>query len=298
MVAYDRDSGEILWTAGDGQLSYSSPMPATIGGLPQAMIATDFGVQAFRPDNGTLVWQHEWRIAQMPRIAMPVVLNNDRTVMLPTGYGKSLIYQVPALLLDRPTIVISPLLALMRDQEQGLQARDIPVVRIDSTVRPKARREALARVEHGGALVVLTTPETLETDDVGAAVNPARPRLLCVDEAHCISEWGHDFRPAYLRIGAERKTLRIPQVLALTATATPRVRTDITARLGLNDPAEILAAPHRPNLRLSAHYAPGNEKITRAGRILRRLQRPGIVYCATTKAVDEIYTALRRARIP
>ena len=145
--------------------------------------------------------------------------------------------------------------------------------------------EALARIEQGGSLIVLTTPETLETDDAGAAVGRGRPRLLCVDEAHCISEWGHDFRPAYLRIGAERRTLRIPQVLALTATATPRVRADIARRLRLKDPVEILAPPHRPNLRLSAHNAPGNEKITRAGRILRRLQRPGIVYCATTRAV-------------
>jgi ATP-dependent DNA helicase RecQ len=227
-----------------------------------------------------------------------VLSGRDTLAVLPTGYGKSLIYQVPALLLDRPTLVISPLLALMRDQELGLKARGIPVVRLDSTVRPKARREALARIERGGSLIVLTTPETLETDDAGAAVGQGRPRLLCVDEAHCISEWGHDFRPAYLRIGAERRTLKIPQVLALTATATPRVRTDIARRLRLKDPVEILAPPHRPNLRLSAHYAPGNEKITRAGRILRRLQRPGIVYCATTKAVDEIYTALRRARIP
>ncbi|MHC4612730.1 MAG: RecQ family ATP-dependent DNA helicase [Planctomycetota bacterium] len=235
---------------------------------------------------------------EQERAIEAVLSGRDTLAVLPTGFGKSLIYQVPALLSDRPTLVISPLLALMRDQEQGLLARDIPVVRLDSTVRPKARREALARIEGGGSLIVLTTPETLETDDAGAAVGRGRPRLLCVDEAHCISEWGHDFRPAYLRIGAERRTLRIPQVLALTATATPRVRTDIARRLRLKDPAEILAPPHRPNLRLEAHYAPGNEKITRAGRILRRLQRPGIVYCATTKAVDEIYTALRRAEIP
>jgi ATP-dependent DNA helicase RecQ len=227
-----------------------------------------------------------------------LLAGNDTLAVLPTGYGKSLIYQVPALLYDRPTLVISPLLALMRDQELAMEARGLPVVRLDSTVGVKARREALARIEQGGSLIVLTTPETLESDDTGAALRQGHPRLLCIDEAHCISEWGHDFRPAYLRLGAERRTHRIPQVLALTATATPRVRTDITRRLRMKDPVEVLAPPHRPNLRLSAHYTPGNEKFAKAGSILRRLQRPGIVYCSTTRSVDEVYAALVRARIP
>ena len=121
---------------------------------------------------------------------------------------------------------------------------------------------------------------------------------MCVDEAHCISEWGHDFRPAYLRVGIERAALGNPTVLALTATATQRVRTDIAERLQMVRPTTVSVSPHRDNLRLAVQNTPGNLKLSAAGKLIRRLRRPGIVYCATTKAVDEIYTALRRARIP
>ncbi len=221
----------------------------------------------------------------------------DTLVVLPTGFGKSLIYQVPAVLFDRPTIVISPLISLMRDQERKLRQRHVPVVRIDSTLRAATRRQVLARVAKGGSLIVLTTPETLESiaESTFAATKPA---LLCIDEAHCISEWGHDFRPAYLRLGAQRKVLGKPVMLALTATATPHVRKDIIQRLGMKKPVEVVAPPHRPNLRFAVHIAPGDQKITTAARLIRRLRRPGIIYCATTKAVDQVAGALARAQIP
>ena len=222
----------------------------------------------------------------------------DTLVVLPTGYGKSLIYQVLAVLAGRPVITLFPLIALMRDQELALERYDVPAVRLDSTVGKRARAEALVRIQRGGQLVVLTTPETLESDDVRAVLKKTRPALVCVDEAHCISEWGHDFRPAYLRIGLERAALGDPTVLALTATATPRVQDDIVARLHMTRPATVIAPPHRENLRLSVQDVPGSLKLTAAGKLLRRLRRPGIVYCATTKAVDEIYGALKRARIP
>ncbi len=225
-----------------------------------------------------------------------VLEGRDTLVVLPTGYGKSLIYQVPALLLDRPTIVISPLISLMRDQERKLRQRGVPVVRIDSTLRSTTRRQVLARVAKGGSLIVLTTPESLES--LAETFAEARPALLCIDEAHCISEWGHDFRPSYLRLGALRESLGNPVLLGLTATATPKVRQDITERLQMKQPREVVAPPHRPNLRLSVEIVHGDEKILRAAKLIRRLRRPGILYCSTTKAVDQVASALARAQIP
>ena len=235
---------------------------------------------------------------EQERAAAAILEGRDTLVVLPTGYGKSLIYQLPALLLPRPTVVISPLIALMRDQERSLRMRGVPVTRLDSTLRAETRRQMLTRIGRGGRLVVLTTPETLGADDAQRALRAARPALLCVDEAHCISEWGHDFRPAYLRLGVERQALGIPAVLALTATATPRVRDDIRERLRLRDPLTVSAPPTRGNLRLAAVEASGNLKIEAAGRLIRKLPRPGIIYCATTKAVDEIFGALTRAQVP
>jgi len=150
----------------------------------------------------------------------------------------------------------------------------------------------------GGRLVVLTTPETLESAATAAFFEGARPALLCIDEAHCISEWGHDFRPSYLRLGEARNRLGNPPALALTATATLRVREDIAARLRLRIPRVIVAPAHRDNLRLTVDIVPGAEKFRAAARRIKRLQRPGIIYCATTTAVDEVGRALGRARIP
>ena len=174
---------------------------------------------------------------------MLAVLNGrDALVALPTGSGKSLIYQVPAMILKRPTIVVSPLIALMTDQERALASRGVPVIIFHSRLRAAERRAALQRLEGGGRLVVLTTPETLESPATAPCFERVRPALLCVDEAHCISEWGHDFRPSYLRLGDTRERLGKSPALALTATATPRVRSDIAARLRLHGPL-VLVAP-------------------------------------------------------
>lgn len=236
---------------------------------------------------------------EQARAIEAVLTGNDVMTVLPTGFGKSLIYQVPAVLLDRPVLVVSPLIALMRDQEQKLLAKRVPVVRLDSTLRAQERRDAIARVERGGRLVVLTTPETLQAKDAKPAIQKARPAILAVDEAHCISEWGHDFRPAYLQLAAAKEQLGIDNVLALTATATPPVREDIASRLALRDPVIVVAPPHRANLRLGVHIVSGpSVKLEIAGRLLQRLPRPGILYCATTRAVDDIYAALQHTQIP
>jgi len=226
----------------------------------------------------------------------PILAGRDALVVLPTGSGKSLLYQVPALLARRPTVVVSPLLALMRDQELKLAKAGAPVVRFDSTLKAAERRDALARMAKRAPLIVLTTPETLQRGDVQAALTKAGIALFVVDEAHCISEWGHDFRPSYLRLGEIRRSLKSPQALALTATATARVREEIETSLALEDPARVIAPPHRPNLAFSAEWAEDKPRV--AGRIIRRLRRPGIVYCATTAAVDLLWGALRAGQIP
>src|SRR4029079_5616037 len=174
----------------------------------------------------------------------------------------------------------------------------VPVVALHSRLRAAERRSAIERIKKGGRLVVLTTPETLESPTTATLFDRLRPGLFCVDEAHCISEWGHDFRPSYLRLGEARKRLGNPPALALTATATPRVREDIAARLRLRDPRVLVAPPYRENLRLTVDIVPGAEKVPAAARRIKRLQRPGIIYCATTTAVDEVGGALARASIP
>jgi ATP-dependent DNA helicase RecQ len=243
-----------------------------------------FGIKRLRPEQESAM--------------VAILKGRDALVALPTGFGKSLIYQVPAMMFDRPTIVISPLIALMADQEQALRRHGISVVTLHSRLRSSERRAAFERLEGGGRLVVLTTPETLESRAVAPYFERARPALLCVDEAHCISEWGHDFRPSYLRLGAARERLGNPPALALTATATPRVRTDIAERLRLRDPAVLIAPAHRENLRLTVETVSGPEKLRVAGRLIRALRRPGIIYCATTVAVDQLAGALKRAGIP
>ena len=261
-----------------------TPSSASPAGACQDVARLRFGIQRLRPEQ--------------ERAMAAVLEGRDTFVVLPTGFGKSLIYQVPALLLDRPTVVVSPLIALMADQESALARRSVPVVRLDSTLTARPRREALARLAQGGRLIVLTTPETLLSESAAPVFEQARPALLCIDEAHCISEWGHDFRPSYRRLGIQRRRLGSPPVLALTATATLRVREDVVARLVLEDPVVISAPPHRPNLLFAASIVAGDFKVRAAARLIKRLRRPGVLYCATTTAVDLLWRALGRAGIP
>ena len=159
----------------------------------------------------------------------------------------------------------------MADQERALRSCGVPVVVLHSRLRPAERRAALEQLEGGRRLVVLNTPETLKSRAIAPYFERARPALLCVDDAHCISEWGHDFRPSHLRLGAARERLGNPVALALTATATPRVRGDIAERLRLRDPVVLIAPAHRENLRLTVEIVPGPEKFRAAGQLIRAL---------------------------
>jgi ATP-dependent DNA helicase RecQ len=235
---------------------------------------------------------------EQDRTIRAAMAGRDVLVVQPTGFGKSACYQVPSMVLPRPVVLVSPLLALLRDQQEKLTKRNIPVERIDGTVRGVARREALQRVAAGGSLLVMTTPETLAGDELGAALQTSGIALAAVDEAHCISEWGHDFRPAYMRLGERLRELGKPPVLALTATATQSVRDDIVRYLGMRDPEVVASSPHRANLAFEVMQIGGASRARAMTRFIKRLQRPGIIYCATTKAVDDIYGALRLLRLP
>jgi len=235
---------------------------------------------------------------EQQRIVADALVGRDVLAVLPTGFGKSACYQVPSMVLPKPAVLISPLVALLHDQHEKLLQRHIACVRLDGTVRGKARREALARIAAGGPVLVMTTPETLGSAEALEALGASGVAVAAIDEAHCISEWGHDFRPAYLRLGEHLRQLGRPPIMALTATATAKVRADITRFLNLNDPDVVSSSPHRSNLAFQVLACEGDARSRALVRFTWRLRRPGIIYCATTREVDSVYAALRTLGVP
>jgi len=234
-----------------------------------------FGVRAFR--------------AGQREILEAVLAGRDVLGILPTGGGKSLCYQLPALFSRQPTVVVSPLIALMQDQQEKLQARDIPAAKLDSTLTTTEEREAIDDVVNGDAELVYVTPERLENAEYLDLLKRAGVAALVVDEAHCVSQWGHDFRPAYLGIRDAVRALGRPPVLALTATATPAVLEDVKRQLAIEDALVVNAGIDRPNLQFEVHRAVNDDvKRERLLEILSAERGTGIVYVATTKTADEL----------
>jgi ATP-dependent DNA helicase RecQ len=225
-----------------------------------------------------------------------VASGRDTVVVMPTGSGKSAIYQVPGLLLDGPTVVVSPLIALQRDQVAGLLARGDAAggaVQANSTISEGARERAFTALKAGEVEFVFLAPEQLAKPEVLEELAEARPSLFVVDEAHCISSWGHDFRPDYLRLHSAVERLGSPPVLALTATASPPVRAEIVERLRLRDPVELVRGFDRPNLRIEvSSFREDDQK--REAVVLRAMgePKPGIVYTATRKSAEQYAEAL------
>lgn len=249
---------------------------------PESTLKTVFGYDSFRP------LQRE--------IIGAVLGGQDVLAVLPTGGGKSLTYQIPALLMPGMTLVVSPLIALMRDQVAALVGAGVGAVFINSSLDPEERRAAEERVRAGEITLLYAAPETLATDRMLALLDAMPPSLLVVDEAHCISEWGHDFRPEYRGLGYLRQ--RYPKAIgmATTATATARVRTDIIRNLGLRDPAVFLGGFDRPNLRISVER---KQDVRRRliGFALARQGQSGIVYCGSRRRTEELAEALRSAGV-
>jgi ATP-dependent DNA helicase RecQ len=226
--------------------------------------------------------------------AIEAVLDGrDTLVVMSTGSGKSAIYQVAGLLAPGATVVVSPLIALQRDQVEDLAERAAGgAAQLNSKVGASERERALAELAEDALEFLFLAPEQLANPDVLDELAVARPSLLVVDEAHCISEWGHDFRPDYLRLGAAAEALGRPTILALTATAAPPVRDEIVERLGLRDPHVVIRGFDRPNIRLEVQRFHGERSAERKQRALEdRIAAsppPGIVYVATRRQASEL----------
>lgn len=224
-----------------------------------------------------------------------VLGGRDVIVVMPTGGGKSLCYQLPALLFPGTTLVISPLIALMKDQVDALNNRDIPATFINSSLNLDEQRARVRQMTQGAYRLVYVAPERFRNARFVEALQAVPISLFAVDEAHCVSQWGHDFRPDYLRLREAVAALGRPQIVALTATATPAVRKDISEQLGLREPASFVAGFDRHNL--SLRIVPCKNERVRLAHSLRIAQQAGgagIIYAATRKAVEEVSWQLQQ----
>ncbi len=251
---------------------------------------------------------HAFREGQRD-VVETLLAGKDALVVMPTGGGKSLCYQLPALLLPGVTLVVSPLIALMKDQVDGLTERSLPATFINSALDMEEAWDRLQGLARGAYKLVYVAPERFKNERFLAALAKAEISLLAVDEAHCISQWGHDFRPDYMKIRDAVDRVGRPPVAAFTATATPRVKDDIRAQLFTSETREFFVGFDRKNLFLRVRRVGGNdEKIAEIVETVHRLglvkdgkparRGSAIVYCATRKNVERVVEILRVERIP
>jgi ATP-dependent DNA helicase RecQ len=234
-----------------------------------------FGLDAFRPGQREVIES--------------IVAGNDCMCIMPTGGGKSLCYQLPSVIRPGLTIVVSPLIALMKDQVDSLGKRGIPAALINSTLSASEQQQRLQDVAAGKYQLVYVAPERLRNTRFLEAIRATPIQLLAIDEAHCISQWGHDFRPDYTRIGQFREWLGGIQTVALTATATPRVRDDIVQVLGLKRPKQFMSGFARPNLHFGVvTRSSDREKDEELETFLKTNNGSGIIYAATRKRCEAL----------
>lgn len=244
------------------------------------LLKIHFGYESFRPGQEQ---------------AIDNILHHKHTVVvLPTGGGKSLIYQLPALILEGVTIVISPLIALMKDQVDSLEKVGIPATFINSSISPDETEKRLARIRSGYYKIIYIAPERFYNQVFVAELKALKVSLFAIDEAHCISQWGHDFRPSYMRLKDAIKMVGSPVVVALTATATPEVRDDIVKQLALKDSELVITGFARPNLQFAVMPAANIQKIDSIVNLLTSNSElgSGIIYVGTRNKADEIVEVL------
>jgi len=238
-----------------------------------------FGYESFRPLQEEVISQ--------------VLEKEDALVIMPTGGGKSLCYQIPALIFDGLTIVVSPLISLMKDQVEQLRQYNIPAIYLNSSLSPEEYQENVNKLKRKEVKMLYLAPETLLMDSTRDLLQDQNVELFTIDEAHCISEWVHDFRPEYRQRTAVRKDFPEATCLALTATATPRVREDIKSILEMDDSETFLASFDRKNLFLKV--ADKDDPLEQTLDFLyTRKKQSGIIYCFSRKQVEELYVELKK----
>jgi ATP-dependent DNA helicase RecQ len=246
----------------------------------QRLLNTVFGLQQLRDGQ--------------QRVIDSVLDGKDTLAIMPTGSGKSLCYQIPARILEGMTIVVSPLISLMKDQHEKLAEMGIRAVQVNSSLSAEEERGALAAIAESRCEIVFCTPERLVTPEFVEVLKQASIALAVIDEAHCISQWGHDFRPAYLEMAGTLEALGRPPVLALTATATDEVMDDIGRQLSRPRMNVINTGVYRPNLHYRVVQVTNpDEKLQEAQRLVRETAGKGIVYAATVKMAEEIHHLLQ-----
>jgi ATP-dependent DNA helicase RecQ len=234
----------------------------------------------------------EFQLGQWDPIAA-VLDGRDALVVMPTGSGKSLVYQLPALMLEGLAVVVSPLIALMKDQQDKLSAQGVDAMAMHSHLSGAQARDLAVRVADGGGEILYLTPERFKDREFFEQLLTRTVSLFVIDEAHCVSQWGHDFRPDYLTLGSVVKRLGRPPILALTATATAEVRADIARQLGMVDPHITVTGFARPNLRFEVKRTVNQAmKDTALEELLHQSPGVGVVYVATVREAARLHAHL------